>query len=315
MEQEQFSIGHIIKKQRELEHITQGKLCEGVCDPSTLSKIESGTYHPAKSLAILLLQRLGMVTNQFYGLHRFEELEVEDLKLEIQNASMRSNYELAITLRDELDQKYGKLSVITQQFVLWMKADNGYLEDGVIVKYPIEEQFSMLLNAIRLTIPEFDLEKIEKHFLAVDEIKIILDIAIKYEETGKCRFGIEIAGQLIKYIKNQFLDVSDKSVVVPLIAYHCSRMLGNECRYEESLEVSQAGIDCCIEYCSPRFLGELLIMKSNALRHLKREEEAKDCGIRAYYILDTMKIAEQMEVAKNYLKEAFSFLPDSHSNR
>lgn len=308
--QEQFHIGQIIKQQRERKHITQAKLCEGICDPSTLSRIENGSYHPGKGLAILLLQRLGIVTAQFYGLHRFDELEVEDLKLEIQNAVTRSNLELAITLRNNLEEKYGNLDALTQQFILWMKANNGYLKDGAVTSYTAKEEFTMLHKAICLTIPNFDIEKIHEYFLGVDELKIILDMANRYDQFGKRRFAIEIESQLIKYVKHHFLDVSDKSVVLPMITCHCSRMLGDEHRYEEELEISQAGIDCCIEYCSPRFLGQLLAIKSDALHHLGREKEARNCGIRAYYFLDTMNMTEHKNRVEQYMKEVFSYMPE-----
>lgn len=58
---------------------------------------------------------------------------------------------------------------LERQFILRSKALLGYL-DG---RYTKEEKLKMLIQAIGLTIPDFDLERIGAHLYTVDEMKII----------------------------------------------------------------------------------------------------------------------------------------------
>ena len=46
--------------------LTQEELCEGLCEPATLSRIENGRQAPSRSRANALLQRLGLPNDRYY---------------------------------------------------------------------------------------------------------------------------------------------------------------------------------------------------------------------------------------------------------
>lgn len=64
-------VGEIIKKRRIEQGLTQEELCEGICDPVTISRIENIKQPPSRSTADALLQRLGVSDSRysfaFYG--------------------------------------------------------------------------------------------------------------------------------------------------------------------------------------------------------------------------------------------------------
>ena len=55
---ETFFIGEYIKNQREALHLTQEQVCDGICDPATLSRIENGHHTPSRTKVNALLQKL-----------------------------------------------------------------------------------------------------------------------------------------------------------------------------------------------------------------------------------------------------------------
>ena len=57
---EVFFIGEYIKNQRETLRLTQEQVCDGICDPATLSRIENGHHTPSRTKVNALLQRLGL---------------------------------------------------------------------------------------------------------------------------------------------------------------------------------------------------------------------------------------------------------------
>lgn len=56
----QYPLGIIVRQRREALGLSQQQLCQGICDRSTLSRIERGDQVPSYYTLHALLQRLGM---------------------------------------------------------------------------------------------------------------------------------------------------------------------------------------------------------------------------------------------------------------
>lgn len=307
---EKFNIGEILRSHRLAQKITQEQLCEGICDPSTISRIENGRYIPSKDMLILLLQRLGVVGTRYYGLASFDELELEELKLEIKNANSHGDYKTALELLDKLEKQFPSPNEVTKQFVIWSRAINGSIKDGRAVPFAYEDKMKMLLDAIHITVPRLDLEDISSSLLGLDEIMIIADIANAYFHLEDRLEAIEIYRQLLKYTQNHLMDISEACMIIPLITYNYSFALGYEHRYKEELKVVQIGIDCCVQYSKSVLLGELLINKACALYELGEQNEAKRCALRSFYILDTLGQTKKADSVRKYIVDNFNCCPE-----
>ena len=55
-----YMFGDYIREQRERMGVTQEDLCEGICSPGTLSKIENGRQGVRLNQYIALMERLGL---------------------------------------------------------------------------------------------------------------------------------------------------------------------------------------------------------------------------------------------------------------
>ena len=53
-------LGEFIKQRRLELGLTQEQLCEGICEPMTISRIENGRQTPSRNRINALLQRLGL---------------------------------------------------------------------------------------------------------------------------------------------------------------------------------------------------------------------------------------------------------------
>ena len=55
-------------KQRRLElGLTQEELCEGICEPITISRMENGRQTPSRNRINALLQRLGLPDDRYFA--------------------------------------------------------------------------------------------------------------------------------------------------------------------------------------------------------------------------------------------------------
>ena len=57
---ENIRIGSFISERRKNLGLTQEQVCDGICDPVSLSRIENNKQTPGRAILDALMQRLGM---------------------------------------------------------------------------------------------------------------------------------------------------------------------------------------------------------------------------------------------------------------
>lgn len=283
-----YNIGLFIKKKREEQHIRQEDLCRGICDKSTLSRIERGKQEPSSGILGVLLQRLGINEDQLAVLLGPKDFEISDLQKEIVALNSQKEYEKAA-------------EKITQQFILRCKALAYFPED-----YPASRD--LLLQALSLTLPDFDFDHISDYLLGIEEIKILNQLANSYSEEGNRRFAIHIYRQLFDDSRKHLLNSEAKVSLFIMLSYNYSRLLGLERRYEEEIEIATLGQQACIQYNKCRLLGGLLLNIACGLHELGKDEESKSNLIDAYYAHRLMKNEPSCELIKKYAEETFNII-------
>lgn len=276
-----YNIGLFIKKKREEQHIRQEDLCRGICDKSTLSRIERGKQEPSSGILGVLLQRLGINEDQLAVLLGPKDFEISDLQKEIVALNSQREYEKAAEKIRRLEQLVEPTDKITQQFILRSKALAYFPED-----YPASRD--LLFQALSLTLPDFDFDHISDYLLGIEEVKILNQLANSYSEAGDRRFAIHIYRQLFEDPRKRLFNIEAELTLLPLLAYNYSRLLGLERRYEEEIEIATLGQKTCIKYNKCQYLGGLLLNISCALRELGQDKESRSKLIDSFYAYHLM---------------------------
>lgn len=301
-----YHIGLYIKKMREEMDVKQDVLCRGICDRSTLSRIEHGKQEPSYYTLKVLLQRLGISEERFQILMGPQEFEIAELQKEIVADNVAENFSAAIQKIERLEQLSQPVEhPILRQFILRVRALAGYEQDGVRMAYDYRTQREMLMQALELTCAGINLKNMGRFLLGEDEAKIINQIAITYSEEGNRRQAIEIYRQLIRYVQSHFAGCEVGRVMLPLTAYNYSRLLGLECYYEEAIEIAKLGRQCCVRYNSCRMLGGLLLNIACCLHELGEDEKSRELLVQSYYVYKVMEEHRSCKVVQNYAKETF----------
>lgn len=299
-----YNVGFYIRKKREEKGINQAQLCYGICDRTTLSRIECGKQEPSYSVLKMLLQRLGMSEERCQILMGPKDFEISELQQEIVAENVCKNFSEAlkkIRRLEELSQSADDSTL--QQFLLRVRAVAGYEENEQHIAYDFPTKRQMLTKALEITCPGITMENIGSFLLGEDEAKIINQIAITYSEEGNRRQAIEIYRQLLQYVQSHFASCEVGEVMLPLTAYNYSRLLGLEGRYEEAIEIAELGRQCCIKYNKCRFLGGLLLNIACCLHDLGKDKMSKELLIDSYYVNKAMKEERQCEMIKKYARE------------
>lgn len=303
-----YHIGQYIKKRREELNVNQDALCYGICNRSTLSRIERGRQEPSYQVLKVLLQRLGISENRCQILIGPQEFAIVELQREIVADNVKHDFSAALQKIERLETLVVPQDKLAQQFILRAKALAGYECDGKRCPYDYPTQRQMLMQALDMTHPNFDLEKIERCLLSIEDMKSLNQIAITYSETGDRRFAIRIYEQLMKYPRNRLFNNEALLTVTPMLCYNFSRLLGRERRYEEELEIAQYGYDISLKYDKARLLGGLLLNMGCALHELGRDEESKEKLIDSYYAYRLINNKKSCALVANYAKEKYDII-------
>lgn len=173
-------VGEVIRKRRMELGLKQYELCEGICEPVTMSRLETGKQTPSYNKLKTILQRLGLPDDQCYMLLSKNEMLISDLQTEITSCNVLKDPERGLPKIEELEKIVEPDDTLTRQFILRSKASLGKKENGQIVPYTLNEKLDILFEAIRLTAPNFDIDSIHEGLYSIDEVKVINQIATVY---------------------------------------------------------------------------------------------------------------------------------------
>lgn len=294
-----FFLGDYIKQKRLDLGLTQEQLCEGICEPMTLSRLENGKQTPSRNRINALLQRMGLPDDRYFALLSKNELEMEALQKEIVACNVTEQVAEGFEKLAQFEALAAPDDQIAQQFILSSKVLLGRL-DG---RYMPREQIDMLMQAIRLTVPRFDLENIESFLYTKDEITIINQIGLAYSDDGQNKKAAEIYYQLLRYVRKHFKETITLIGALPLVLYNYARVLDLCGRYEEGAELAQECRKACIQYGHYQELPRCLEIEAECRHFMGDEEISKELYYQSYYLCKVVEYQVGLEIVKKEAKE------------
>lgn len=308
---ERYFIGEIIRQKRTELGLKQCQLCEGICEPTTMSRIESGKQMPGLNTLKNLLQRLGLSDERYYALVSKNEMQIADLQTEIVSANVFKDSQRGLPKIAELEELADPDDHLLHQFILRSKVSLGKREDGQIVAYSLDEKLDMLFKAIRLTVPNFDIDAIEEGLYSIDEVKVINHIATVYSDLKQHEKAIRIYDQLLQYINKHFQNILQSGGLLPLVAFNYARELDLIGRYTDAIEIAETGWKACTQYGQYRYLAPTIAIIAECNHFFGDDSKSKEYYRQSYYIYKAVDDERGARVitaeAKKYFGEDFSF--------
>lgn len=312
---EEMLIGPYIKQKRLDRGWTQEYLCEGICAAATLSRIESNGRTPSNSVLKALLERLGLPAGQFFALLSEDDLAVDRLKKNIRNekirfrrateperSAIREQILHDLSTLEKLDEEDNRF---VRQFSLGTRAGIGGPEGS----YTPEKQLEMLMEAIRLTIPRFDLNTISRFQYSVEEVMLVNQISRVYANSGNRKKSIAILSQLLKYIErnNQTLDHYPRQFC--LAASNCAIDLGWEKRYNRAITLAEKGRKVCVEYGEYQFLPAFIAVLAECYYFLGNLKKSTALYHQAYVLYQSFGDSSNLTNIQREMKERLGLEP------
>lgn len=252
-----------------------------------------------------------MPADRYVALLSKHELEIESLHSQITALNVRFSHACAdekpairkeaLQLHEELEKLTDMDDRISRQLILRSRVILGK-EDGA---YTCEEQKAILLDAIHLTSPSFDLNEIERGLYTTDEIKIINQIALTYVYEDKHMDAIRIYDQLYNYIRKHFHNIPPTRAHLSMVSFNYAREMLAIGQYERAIEIAEAGKKICLDYGFYSSLAGLLSVMAESYHFLGDDAKSKDLYYQTYYLGKATGNEHGMEITRKEAKAYF----------
>lgn len=305
---QELRLGEMVRRRREELNISQEALCEGICSRGTLSRFENGHQALSYRRASVLLQRLGLPDNRSYVLLSGDELALEEAEWEARNASValerasEAGRPLAwARFREKLAalEALGPDDPFIRQCLLSLRAVFG-TEDG---PYPFDVRLGMQLEAIRLTVPRFDLEHIGLGLYSAEELRIIMQIASTYAVAEQYGEAVRIYRVGMEYLDANFKGLPQYLFLKPSYIANHANALAWMGRYQEALESAEEGILAGLDTRRYHVLSTLLWVKAYCYYYLGQREESVRLYRQVYSLLLATREMGWIQILKEQVKE------------
>lgn len=298
-----YAVGSLIRDARERQKYSQEELSYGICTPSTLSRIENGVQVPGKKILEALMQRLGIVDRIYNSYLSPEEMARYEIEEKLTRCLARKDYVQAETYVNILEEKFNKIPrkeysiKLEEQYVCFarilIRKNRGESAEHIL---------EQLLEAIRMTIPDFDGVHIRARLLTFHEISILNNIGCTYHVMGNVWDALRLLFELKEYMEEHTMDGQEMPVKYLMILQNLSSWMGQQGQYQEALKLCQRGIECCVEYGKLHTFPMLLCNKACALAELGQYDMSRECFEQSIAVFAAMSQHERAEQVRAYAK-------------
>ncbi len=260
-----IQIGDILYNLRTKKHISQSKLCRGLCSVSAFSRYERGERFPNWLLLNVFMQRLGVSASLITTTISVSEYTYLLWKRDVLQ-SLKCN---DIALTKELLKSPTALSP-SESYVLQKQ----FICSATACIFEKEKNYSksieLLNDAICITIPDYG-DKLNELLLSAEEMLMMIKLSELYIKNNQKDSAVNLLRNVIKYSENHYESVLLSTIYPKAVRILSHMLIEKECFAEcemlccnaiEMLRISGNGFDlkeliaCCLR-CSPR--GEFAV--------------------------------------------------------
>lgn len=297
-----YYIGEVIKRTREGLGMTQENLCDGICSPETLSRIETGKSVPSRANFQTLMERMGKCGRRYLPFIYSDDIHVIGEWDKLNKLLTKRQYKEISAMLLEFEMKIDMNEGVNRQFVKRMRAISDYYLERIDVK----EMRSQLIKALHCTIPEYGERIIVQRIYSRYEIRIICNIAVTYMIEGELNKAIDIMNLVEQYFLKTKIDKAERNVSEVLFVSNFSQCLGRCGKTKEALAIGQRGIDMCLDAGDSSNLADFLYNVGFEMELLMMDEKAcKEKLIQAYCVAELNRNSAQMKHIEAHWKNKY----------
>lgn len=302
-------VGEYIKSHREKQGITQEELCAGICSKSTLSRLERGKQTPGRDKLYALLHRLGLPEDRVFVVVSEHDVEIQKLKksikadvIEFEKTEQVDRPQLRERVMAKLNQMEALVDeddAINRQYILSTQVTLG-TPDG---PYTPAQRRRLLEKAIRMTVPGFQLAKVESFRYRLEEMTLLNKLARTFSMEGKREEATDLYRRLLQNIEKNSCELEGYPGQFCLIVHNYAITLTLMEQYEDALQLAKRGLEVCVHYGQLLHLPGFLATQAECWFFLGDREKSIELYIRAGYLLDIIGDKHNLDILRKEVRE------------
>ena len=289
--------GDIIRIRRQELKFSQEELAFGLCNHATLSRIESGNQDPSRSVFEAIMQRLGLSRSRYNIFADGKELNIYNLRYEIDCELATFNYHAAKGLLTQLEFLVTPKDKANWQYVLFIQALMNRERDDYEAELIAHEQ------ALAITQPCFFEKEPARLLLTLTECGLLKSMARCLHHLGDTAHAIEIIQKLIVYMEYRFVDPFEMTTTLIELYENVSKYKGLSGDYSGSVHDANMGIELCKKYGRLHDLPHLLL-NSGCSRYY--QDKASLVGVsemkQAYVLFSILEDSRNKHIIENFFE-------------
>lgn len=307
-EQQQWTVGDIVRRMREEAKIGLEQLSRGLCSVATLSRIEAGEREMELLLAWRIFQRLGYKIDKYELYATEEELQQWEQRSQMEELASREDTERLACAIQTYRQQWGKRveeNPLQRQFLAYMQ---GFLcmQEG-----DFQEAKELLEAAAEEIVPSLE-ETVGNAALGEMELEILNALSDIYEHMGEVEKSEKLREMLLENIGREKKRVKIYlKLYTELFCKHARNMMETK-GSARTLNAAETCLKILQEEKKTCCLPELLHIQAKCLEDLfQKKGETKEVMLKswqkAYYIYRLYEKQEEAEKIRKYLEEIYQW--------
>ena len=307
-EQQQWTVGDIIRKMREEAKIGLEQLSRGLCSVATLSRIEAGEREMDLLLAWRIFQRLGYKIDKYELYATEEELQQWEQRSQMEELASREDTERTGLCHSNVQAAVGKRveeKPLQRQFLAYMQ---GLLD---MQKGDFQEAKELLESATEEIIPKGE-QTVGNAALGEMELEILNALSDIYEHMGEVEKSEKFREMLLENIGREKKRVTIYlELYTELFCKHARNMMETK-GSARTLNAAETCLQILQEEKKTCCLPELLHIQAKCLEDLfQKKGEVKEGMLKswqkAYYIYRLYEKPEEAEKIRKYSEEIYQW--------
>lgn len=298
---EKNTLGEIIYRLRKKAGLTQEALADGICSSVSISRIENGNQMPSVKVLEQLLERLGTGTYQLCNVYYENECQasLHRTLAEIDAQVSASDFVQARKALQQLSTK--KMDPANLQHTKMLHAAIR-MQDGSADEH-IEAE---LVNALRLTKPNIDLDDCRSELFSPTEVNLLVMLTTAKYMAGKKLEAIRTGEEVMFALDRNQSRLSDYKVLQINLAHNLGQIMLDERRYQEALLYAKKAEELSIRGTEQFLLPEIEFGIAQILNNMGKSQESRarmEALIPYMRLIGKVKMAD---LAQEYLDKNLS---------
>lgn len=282
---------------------SQEKLSENICEPESMSRIETGKRAPHKSTYRKVAQKLSLPEDYYFTNIETDDFGVLELQWELETLIMRQKWSEVSKVFERLRKNLNLESVKNRQYV----AEIQYDIDDQFCGVPIESRLEYLTTILKYTMPWFEnfqwnTNKFWKHYFTKEEMMILLKIADVLFVTDRKEEEILLLENMLQYYKKSRVSQDYHYRTVLLIVVRLTSVYSALLNYEKALECAEEGIHMSLFCGNMKLLASIVNNKADTLECLGHKEASLKYYRLAFYCAELMDLSTAEVSKRSYEK-------------